>query len=89
MESLQLDVSLLRDFCKICRWVYIPCLAIRRDAFHPKMQMLTSGSGSRIASHAQSLTGIYIIASLDGNAAQVHVGTLILAAVISVVFYSD
>ena len=50
--------------------------------------MLTSGSGSRIASHAQSLTGIDVISSLDGNAAQVHVGTLILAAVISVVFYS-
>ena len=50
--------------------------------------MLTSGSGSRIASHAQSLTGIYSVACLDGNAAQVHVGTLILAAVISVVFYS-
>ena len=35
------------------------------------------------------MTSIYFVACLDGNAAQVHVGTLILAAVISVVFYSD
>ncbi len=89
VESLQLDVSLLERFQQDMQLgLYpVPCHP-QRCFYTPKCRcspvVLVPVFQSRLIADRH-----YIIASLDGNAAQVHVGTLILAAVISVVFYQS
>ena len=80
MQHLLPDAAFLGDLCEVRRRVDVPLRAVRIDVFYPEMQMFA-------ARLSELLPGLDSIPGLDGDFAEVHIGTLHLAAVFPAVFH--
>ena len=87
MQHLLFDVAFLGDFSQISRRIDVPLCTVRINLFDTEVQMFSRRSCSSVAGPTELLARLYRITCLYGNFAEVHVGTLYLAAVRTGVFH--
>ena len=89
MQCLLPDVALLRYLGQVRCRVDVPLRAVRVNLPDTEMQMLPGRSCSRIARGAEPLARLHRVAYLHDDIAEVHIGTLHLAAVRTGIFHRD
>ena len=89
MQCLLLDVALLRYLGQVRRRIDVPPRAVGVNLFDIEMQVFPGRPCPRVARCAEPLSRLHRVADLHGNIAEMHVGTLHLAAVGTGILHRD